>query len=71
MKFNPFFVRYARDNGNTPEKQLILDDLGYPGGCMCGYIIWISQKLNQFRTESPESFMGNNPKLDAWKEYLK
>lgn len=41
---NPRFVAYASANGRTPEAQLAHDAEAFPGGKMCGFIIWIGRQ---------------------------
>lgn len=43
MNWNPLYVSYANSRGRTPEEMLKVDDVSFPGGSMCGYLIWISQ----------------------------
>lgn len=70
MKWNPRYVAYAWAHGNTPERQLELDDANHPGGIMTGFIIWNRQRLDEFRRISPNSFIGsglvNHTGYDAW-----
>lgn len=39
---NPRYQAYARAQGRTPAQQLEHDRLRWPGGCMCGFILWIA-----------------------------
>ena len=57
-EFNPRFVAYSRLNGNTPEIQIEKDKMEYPGGCMAGFIIWIDQKLREYKSICPRAFIG-------------
>lgn len=59
MKYQPRYLAYCNANGLTPEEQLERDRAAYPGGCMCGYILWISHNLSRFRAHSPSAFLGN------------
>ena len=59
---------YCHKNGNnTPEEQLKIDEKQWPGGVMCGYVLWINEKLKEFRKISPDSFIGFN--LSDQKEF--
>ena len=56
MDFNPRYVAYAQAHGNTPQEQQDADAARWPGGCMTGYILWIDERLREFRAERPEAF---------------
>ncbi len=43
-KWNPKYVAYAAEAGRTPEAQMAHDKIHYPGGCMAGFIVWVSSK---------------------------
>lgn len=72
-KFNPYFVHYAKSNGNTPEKQLEVDDKAYPGGIMCGFILWIDKQRQKFWDAHRECFLDRYTISDhrAWGNWLK
>ncbi len=40
--YNPRYLEYCEAHGHAgdPEGQLAADRERYPGGCMCGYILW-------------------------------
>lgn len=40
---NPTYVAYAAAHGRTPEQQLAHDHEAWPGGVMCGFILWVSK----------------------------
>lgn len=42
--WNPKYVAYAAEAGRTPEEQLAHDKAHYPGGCMAGFIVWVSSR---------------------------
>ncbi len=48
MTMNPRYVNYAMANGRDADAQLEHDRVEFPGGCMCGYIIWIGQRWAEF-----------------------
>jgi len=48
MGLNPRYIRYATVHGNTPEEQMEKDKVRWPGGCMCGFILWIDQAMRAF-----------------------
>jgi len=43
-EYQPRYLAYCRAHGNTPDQQMQADAKAYPGGCMCGFILWINQK---------------------------
>lgn len=49
MSWNVRYVAYARANGRKPEAQLKHDREAWPGGVMCGFILWISAKWAEYR----------------------
>lgn len=49
-RWNPRFLAYCRSQGNTPEAQLSVDDARYPGGKMCGFILWLHAQWKEFYT---------------------
>ncbi len=36
------YLAYCASHGRTPEAQIAFDDVEWPGGKMCGYLLWIS-----------------------------
>lgn len=62
---NPRFVAYAASNGLTPEAQIEADRTRYPGGLMCGFILWSDERLREFfGTPVPSGI-----KAERWAEY--
>lgn len=71
-KFQPYYIAYAKAGGRTPESQLAHDKVRWPGGCMCGFILWISANKTVFRKKNPSAFMGDSIRdFTAWGEFLK
>ena len=54
---NPSYLAYAKMNGKSFEEMLKHDTELYPGGCMTGFILFISDMKRKFRKASPESFL--------------
>ena len=54
---NPYYIAYGRANGRTAEEQLEHDKVAFPGGCMCGYTLWISKQKQAFKIAHPEAFL--------------
>ena len=46
---NPRYVCYAREvHGAPPLVALNLDRALWPGGCMCGFMLWIQARWREF-----------------------
>lgn len=68
---NPLFVSYAKSNGLSPSRQLDLDTLKYPGGIMCGFLLWVTERKQAFRRNHPEAFCGFNiADKVAWLQFI-
>lgn len=39
--YQPRYLAYCASQGRSPEAQLAHDRQEFPGGVMCGYILWI------------------------------
>lgn len=49
QEWNPRYLAYARAHGNGPEAQLERDNEVYPGGCMCGFTLWLGARWREWR----------------------
>ena len=49
VAWNSRYYQYARAHGRKPDEQLAHDDEAWPGGKMCGYLLWNSRRLEEFR----------------------
>lgn len=49
-EWNGRFVQYARVHGRTPEAQIEFDRERYPGGSMCGYVLWNKARIHEWKT---------------------
>lgn len=58
--WNPYYLAYCKRKGNEPEKQLEIDRDKYPGGCMCGFILWIDKMKRKFYSEKPDCFLSRD-----------
>ncbi len=48
---NPRYLAYCKAHGtDDPELMLVRDTDVYPGGKMCGFIIWNSARWSDWRT---------------------
>jgi len=53
MKFNPRYVAYAKAHGRSPQAMLEHDDIQWPGGIMCGFILWVHEMKKKFLKSDP------------------
>lgn len=71
-KYQSRYVAYARAEGfDDPGDVLTRDREKYPGGCMAGFIVWITGKLSEWRkihALPPESCLSESDHVafDAW-----
>jgi len=72
MRWNPYFVQYARAHGHSPEEQLIEDRSQYPGGTGAGFLCWMSRQRAAFKTAHREAFIGDSiAERRVWELWLK
>ena len=58
---NPRYIAYAKAVHNTThEMALDKDRKRYPGGVMCGFVIWINHHVQQFGKIYPESVFASS-----------
>jgi hypothetical protein len=43
-RWNPRYAAYAKAHDRAPEQMILDDDERWPGGCMTGFILWVSGK---------------------------
>lgn len=48
MATNPRYVRYAEAHGRTPDEMLKADVIEWPGGSMCGFMLWMNEQWRKF-----------------------
>jgi hypothetical protein len=69
---NPRYLAFAAAHGKTPKAMLEHDREHWPGGVMCGFLLWMSAALSVCRREHPEFFVNGNivrhDKFDVWLE---
>lgn len=54
---NPRYIAYATAHGRSPVDQLAHDRITWPGGSMCGFMLWIRERLQEFSKSNPEAFV--------------
>ena len=69
---NPRYVAYARFHGRSPAEMLEHDRAAWPGGCMCGFMLWISAQLTAFYAAHPDACVDRYTVRDqnAWTAFL-
>jgi hypothetical protein len=81
---NPRYLAYAGEHGHTVEQQLEHDRAAWPGGHMCGFILWSNERVAEYAKINPGAFFkgiltpwdrhGGRPQLldhDAYNLWLK
>lgn len=58
IKWNPRYVYFAECHKHSPEEQLEHDKEAWPGGRMCGFILFMSKMNQKFYKEHKECFIG-------------
>jgi hypothetical protein len=73
--WNPRFVVYAISQGRMPEQQLEHDTKEFPGGKMCGFILWMNSQWRAYfelrgwkRTGADEHILSqeDHAEFDKW-----
>ena len=69
--WNPRYVAFALAHGKSPMQQMIDDEKRWPGGVMCGFILWMSKAEKLFKKQQPSAFIGPHiSNQDAWTEFV-
>lgn len=69
---NPRFLAYCKAHGRTAKQQLKQDRIDWPGGVMCGFILWIAKKREEFYKVNRNAFLDRWTICDqeAWTKFL-
>lgn len=53
---NPRYIAYAKAHHcDCPYEQMRRDEAAWPGGCMTGFTLWISEQKRAFLKAHPEA----------------
>lgn len=73
---NARYLAYAAAHGLDPEAQIVADRQRWPGGSMCGFILWIGERWREWALETghPRARIGadaylspeDHASFDAW-----
>lgn len=71
QEYQPRYLAYCTSHGKTPEAMLAHDYQAWPGGVMCGFILWISEKWQEFFKLHPacrRNFLSSadHDNFDSW-----
>jgi len=67
--YQPRYVAYCVAQGRDPDAQLAHDQEAWPGGCMCGFIVWIGERWQQWEKlfgRKPIKGQQEHDDFDAW-----
>ena len=68
---NSLYLAYCRAHGKTPEEMAEHDAAEWPGGRMCGYILWMGERKKEFAAAHPEAMLGHAVyDLAAWASFV-
>ena len=48
IKWNPRYESYAKAHGETPSSMMEADTVKWPGGKMCGFILWMRERKAEY-----------------------
>jgi hypothetical protein len=54
-QWSPEYTAFANAHGRDPQVQLDRDTERWPGGKMCGFILWMGRALRAFKELHPEA----------------
>jgi hypothetical protein len=70
--YAPEYTAYAQAHGRLPAEMMEHDRAAWPGGCMCGFILWMSEQKQAFWKACPSAFLDRDTIYDlaAWTAFL-
>lgn len=69
--YQPRYLLYCAAKGNTPEQQAEKDRALYPGGYMCGYMLWVREQVQAFAAAGGKMLGGFVYDQKEFSEFLK
>ena len=67
---NWLYLAYCKEHGNTPEQQLEKDTEDWPGGKMCGYMLWVQGKRTEFFGQGRHNRVINEEQETNFKNWI-
>lgn len=55
--YNERYLAYCRYHKKTPDEMMSFDRKRWPGGVMCGYVLWINEQSRKFKEIKPGAFV--------------
>jgi hypothetical protein len=69
-EWNPRYLAYSAAQGRTPQAQMDHDRKAWPGGFMCGFLLWSRTCLGLYAKAHPEKMLHgtftDHDHYDAW-----
>ncbi len=68
---NPRYVAYCLAHSRTPDEMLAVDRRAWPGGCMCGFMLWVQARWREWdiKCGNPRNHartMEEHAEFDSW-----
>lgn len=70
-EWNSRYVEYAKRAGKSPDEMLVQDEEKWPGGCMCGFMCWISDMWRKWERISGRREPHNKQDHESFDGWLK
>lgn len=70
--WNPRYLAYCRWHGKNPEGMDAHDRAAWPGGNMCGFMLWTRERIQEAYKAIPDAFIhgGGLVDHDRYDEWL-
>lgn len=72
--YTDLYTLYAKAYDNTPDDQMVADQEKWPGGRMCGFILWMNaawRKFDELHDPQRKDVPHTPKERDAFREWLK